>query len=247
LPSFSLKRHFPPTSTTPHIHLILTMGNSPRKANKARKPPVIGDHLREGALEKDYEDFESHEIEKNLLKSRDDITKIYLFKETIGKGYFGIVKKALLLRELDHPVAIKIVEMQRKRDVFICAREGGLLRKVDHPYIINLSEVYQDATNTYYVTPICEGGSIYDKLQKEKKFDEKTSAAIMIKAIKAVKYLHKIGILHRDVKTENFLYTNSEEGESEIKLIDFGLARSFPFKTAQHSVGTPHTMAPEVL
>jgi serine/threonine protein kinase len=48
----------------------------------------------------------------------------------------------------------------------------------------------------------------------------------MKKIISAVKYLHDQNITHRDLKPENFLFSN-KSNEGEIKLIDFGLSRSF--------------------
>lgn len=62
----------------------------------------------------------------------------------------------------------------------------------------------------------------------------------------AVKHLHIHGIVHRDLKPENFLLA-SEETESEIKLIDFGLSKRFTSQHMHTVVGTPFYVAPEVL
>lgn len=51
----------------------------------------------------------------------------------------------------------------------------------------------------------------------------------------------------RDLKLENFLFSEAETG-SQLKMIDFGLSKHFEFGEVQHeSVGTPYTVAPEVI
>lgn len=66
--------------------------------------------------------------------------------------------------------------------------------------------------------------------------------------LSAVKHLHIHGIVHRDLKPENFLLATDEE-DSEIKLIDFGLSKRFTSEEHHmHTVvGTPFYVAPEVL
>jgi calcium-dependent protein kinase len=70
----------------------------------------------------------------------------------------------------------------------------------------------------------------------------------MRQMLSAVKHLHIHGIVHRDLKPENFLLATNES-ESEIKLIDFGLSKRFVSKQDHmHTVvGTPFYVAPEVL
>ena len=68
----------------------------------------------------------------------------------------------------------------------------------------------------------------------------------MRQMLSAVKHLHIHGIVHRDLKPENFLLA-SNESDSEIKLIDFGLSKRFTNKHMHTVVGTPFYVAPEVL
>jgi len=65
----------------------------------------------------------------------------------------------------------------------------------------------------------------------------------------AVRYIHNKGIIHRDLKLENFLFSSVEgEGSKELKMMDFGLSKHFTMGEVHHeAVGTPYTVAPEVI
>ena len=57
--------------------------------------------------------------------------------------------------------------------------------------------------------------------------------------LSSIRYLHSKGIIHRDLKLENFLFSDTNPGHSELKLIDFGLSKHFEVGDIQHeSVGT---------
>ncbi len=90
---------------------------------------------------------------------------------------------------------------------------------------------------------------LFDKLdeQPDYHYSEEESVKIVKQILSAVVYLHSQGIVHRDLKLENFLFW-SKDPDSPLKMIDFGLSKHFKYsEVLQEKVGTPYTVAPEVI
>ena len=69
----------------------------------------------------------------------------------------------------------------------------------------------------------------------------------MLDMLRAVHYLHSIGIVHRDLKLENFMF-EEEKSTSGLVLIDFGLSRRFEAgEKMTQRVGSCYYTAPEIL
>ena len=78
-------------------------------------------------------------------------------------------------------------------------------------------------------------------------FREDRAALLMRDMISAVHYLHSKGIVHRDLKLENFLF-EAKQSNSPLVLIDFGLSKYFePDERMNQRVGSCYYTAPEVL
>jgi calcium-dependent protein kinase len=70
------------------------------------------------------------------------------------------------------------------------------------------------------------GGDLFDRLdeQEDYHYTEAQCAKLVKQMVSAVRYLHSKGIVHRDLKLENFLFS-STSADSELKMIDFGLSK----------------------
>ena len=112
-----------------------------------------------------------------------------------------------------------------------------ILKKVNHPNIVKLYDVKVQYDYIYLVMEYCNGGSLYDalnkyKLKNKRPFTEEIVQFFMRQILSGVEYLHKHGIIHRDLKLENILLKyNSEKVDnnndfylSQIKIIDFDIS-----------------------
>jgi calcium-dependent protein kinase len=101
------------------------------------------------------------------------------------------------------------------------------------------------------VQQLCVGGDLFDRLDYDDQPDhytEQECARLVTQMLSAVRYIHQKGIIHRDLKIENFIFSTTS-AESELKMIDFGLSKHFDHGEVHHgeAVGTPYTVAPEVI
>jgi len=120
--------------------------------------------------------------------------------------------------------------------------------KLKHPSILKMYHYFEDPKRYLLVQDICSGGELYDLVRKEKKFEVKEAAFILKQLLSAVVYMHSENIVHRDLKPENILLEDASSPILEIKLIDFGTAKSYsPGEKLTERVGTIAYMAPEVL
>lgn len=176
-----------------------------------------------------------------------------LDKKPIGQGAFGIVYKGY---EKDTGLvrAVKQVlnDVLKNFDSFM--NEVNALKTLDHPNIIKLYEVYEDKNWVYLVQEFCEGGELFEYITERESLEEKDAARIFHQITSSILYCHKNCICHRDLKPDNFM-VSTKGANSPIKLIDFGLSRTFYKHHDQGTVemlrmdtraGTALYMAPEV-
>mmetsp|Transcript_12938 Transcript_12938/g.18885 ORF Transcript_12938/g.18885 Transcript_12938/m.18885 type:complete len:496 (+) Transcript_12938:3-1490(+) len=184
----------------------------------------------------------------NLYVNREPIKDFYEFRKVLGHGSTGVVKEAVPKSGGTQSFAIKSLTKERiKNDIEAIERELTVLTAVDHPNIIKLYEVYEDDKFLHIVMESCSGKELYDKIVKKGRFNEKQAASIMYKLFHAINHMHSKGFAHRDLKPENVLFESTRE-DSELKLVDFGLAKSLkPGVPMSTMVGTPFYIAPEII
>jgi len=180
----------------------------------------------------------------------DDIRKYYKFKDILGGGHFGTVR--LSYKRGERPkqyFAIKSITKKNltNEDLFNLEKEVDILSCLNHPNIIKFYESYQDKHYYHIVMELSKGKEVFQKIIEEGKLTELKVSQVLYKVLTAINYCHNVGVSHRDIKPENILFESNEE-DSEIKLIDFGLSRKYVKKEKMHTIlGTPYYVAPEVL
>lgn len=180
------------------------------------------------------------------------LTDSYKLEKVIGKGSFGVVRKAHLKDCSGISRAIKEVQKMDVRSSIVIRREASILARLDHPSLCRIFETFEDERNIYLVMEFIEGRELFDEVLENHKndhFDEPRYAAIMGQVFGALHYLHGHEVLHRDLKPENIMVQPSKEASRpHIKIIDFGLAVLTQPAKGHHSKqmeGTAAYLAPE--
>lgn len=170
----------------------------------------------------------------------------------LGTGSYGSVYLATH-KITGEERAVKVMNVDKVTSYYLrkLHTEIAILRSVDHPNIIKLQEVFFGRRSVYLVTDLCRGGELFELLNNGKSqgfvFREDRASCLMRDMISAVNYLHSLGIVHRDLKLENFLF-EAKTVTSPLVLIDFGLSRFFDKdEKLNHRVGSCYYTAPEVL
>jgi calcium-dependent protein kinase len=182
---------------------------------------------------------------KRLPKKLEDDYEVQ--SKVLGTGYNGSVfmatsksthlKYAVKGFHLHGVGAEKMEQLEAECEIFL---------SMDHPHVARLVDVYESETQLQLVMECMEGGELFERLTKRKRFSEKDASLAIYQMLLAVNYIHGKGIVHRDLKLENFLYERQDT--DHLKLIDFGFSHIWkPNTLMQLSCGTLAYVAPEVL
>ena len=183
----------------------------------------------------------------NFLKIED----LYEFKEKIGEGHFGTVKRCIE-KKSGEEYAVKIMNKNKikPQDLDLVIKERNYLCLIKHPNIVSLIQDFEDENCLYFVMEYFKGGDLGKYLSKVKDNKEKNLERIAGKIIKiiaqGVQYLNQFGIVHRDLKPENIVFGKENEIKS-IKIIDLGVCITLPYgKMSSEAIGTLAYIAPEM-
>lgn len=180
--------------------------------------------------------------------NQENLKNSFQIETQIGKGLFGKVSIGYRLSDRNTKYAIKSIDKKLLEDEKLIKyqREIDIIKILDHPNIIKYYEIYNDEKSLHIVMELLNGGELYKRLLMKKKFSEYETAEIIYKIVYAISHCHELGIVHRDIKPENILF-DSNSDSSELKIIDFGLSRTYEDSLMSSIVGTPFYVAPEVL
>ncbi|ORZ01815.1 Pkinase-domain-containing protein [Lobosporangium transversale] len=175
-------------------------------------------------------------------------SQLFTRQELVGRGAYGAVYKGIE-NATQQVVAIKVLNLDTEEDdVSDIQREIATLSQLkncDSQNITRYHGSFLNGTKLWIVMDYAAGGSIRSLLQALNKIDEKCIAVIAREVLQALSYLHKHGIIHRDIKAANILLTD----EGRVQLCDFGVAGQVTMNSLKRNsfVGTPYWMAPEVI
>eukprot|EP00927_Polykrikos_kofoidii_P017270 TRINITY_DN17840_c6_g1_i1.p1 TRINITY_DN17840_c6_g1~~TRINITY_DN17840_c6_g1_i1.p1 ORF type:complete len:659 (+),score=113.34 TRINITY_DN17840_c6_g1_i1:274-1977(+) len=134
------------------------------------------------------------------------------------------------------------------RETQDAVKEGKLLAAFKHPYVVRYRENFIESGWFCILMDYCEGGDLGRQIELAKKkrqpFAEDQVLRWMTQALLALKYIHDKHVLHRDLKSNNFFLSKS----NNLKMGDFGIAKvlSCTAACARTQIGTPYYLSPEV-
>ncbi|KAF8564842.1 hypothetical protein P879_09260, partial [Paragonimus westermani] len=166
---------------------------------------------------------------------------------TIGVGGFGRVQLVCLKNNRNQSFALKklkkkyVVETRQQEHIL---NEKIILLAADNDFIVKLYKTFTDNVYLYFLLEACLGGELWTILRNRTSFDDSTTRFYTASVVEAITYLHRKGIIYRDLKPENLLLDNN----GYCKMTDFGFAKiiGFGLKTWTFC-GTPEYVAPEVI
>ncbi|MCX8061937.1 MAG: protein kinase [Anaerolineales bacterium] len=171
----------------------------------------------------------------------------YQLLERLGTGGMAVVYRAHDLR-LDRYVAIKILRENYSPDPAFQERfrqEARAAANLSHPNIVTVHDFGYDNGRLYIVMEYVPGTDLKSYLKRKGHFSVRETLSLMIQACAGVGYAHRAGIVHCDIKSQNFIITP----DRRLKVTDFGIARALasihPEEKSDVVWGSPQYFSPE--
>jgi len=171
----------------------------------------------------------------------------YKLIKQIGEGSYGKVQ--LAVASDGKQVVIKVIDTRRMnvKERKSSMNEVKVLSSLKHPYIVRYYDSFLSGGKLNIVMAFAENGDLYSRIKKARKGSPIPTYQVLewfTQATLALKYLHDLRILHRDLKTQNMFLTSEER----LKIGDFGISRVLASTSAfaRTMIGTPYYMSPEV-
>lgn len=155
------------------------------------------------------------------------LIKGYVLKEMVGSGGFSTVYKAETIDPVplyNSIIAVKVLHPRRleKYQIKQFIKEGKIAKSLEHPNVVKVFDVVQQDGNFFILMEFLD----YDlmRLIRNRRgiFNERNIIDIILKAAKGLDYIHKNGIIHKDINPTNILVSHNLE---KVKITDFGLAK----------------------
>eukprot|EP01013_Petalomonas_cantuscygni_P011126 TRINITY_DN24441_c0_g1_i1.p1 TRINITY_DN24441_c0_g1~~TRINITY_DN24441_c0_g1_i1.p1 ORF type:complete len:472 (-),score=84.70 TRINITY_DN24441_c0_g1_i1:387-1802(-) len=167
----------------------------------------------------------------------------------IGEGAYGTVY-VCTVKTTGRPVAVKVVDVQEKTVREMVAREVSVmkwLQREPHANLVRFYNVWRNPpgpafTEVWIAMEYVRCGTLFQALKAHGPLPEPVIAFVAQRCLSALAYMHRLGFVHRDIKSDNVLVATG----GVVKLADYGNC-ALVEDGRSTMVGTPYWMAPEVI
>jgi serine/threonine-protein kinase len=180
----------------------------------------------------------------------------YRIDERISEGGMGTVYRATHVL-MDKRVAIKVLHPSLAADDKIVARfsrEARAASRISHPHALNVTDFGESASGVVFlVMEYLDGRTLKEVIQSDGPMPLARVVEIIKQVAGALDAAHGEGVVHRDLKSDNIMLMEAQNGSDWAKVLDFGIAKikepvgvTDPALTAPNLIiGTPQYMSPE--
>ena len=175
---------------------------------------------------------------------------VYNLKREIGHGSFGRVylgedqktKELYAIKRVDKR---QLQQSQYLEKAFW--KEVEIMKKIQSPYSVKLYNVLPSLHYYNMVEELCDGDLYTELMKRPNGFSTEEVRRIMIQLNDAFAQMQKHKIVHRDLKVQNVFIKYTKRPEFDVKLGDYGFSKELSDDITATKLGTPITMAPEIL
>jgi serine/threonine-protein kinase len=174
----------------------------------------------------------------------------YRLESQLGEGGMGVVYRARHVL-IDRVVALKLIRPDLRGETHLRAwmvREARAANRVDHAHIVDIHDVGEtEEGELYLVMEYLIGDSLSSQISKGP-MPIARAVDILEQMTAALARAHDLGVVHRDLKSDNIMVTGRGGRKDFVKILDFGLAALTrdPRLAPKGAVfGTPEYMSPE--
>ena len=170
----------------------------------------------------------------------------YRIENEFGRGPVGVVCRAVDGRD-GRRVALKVMRPELADNALYAerfARETRVAREVEHPNLVPIVDAGEAGRHRFLVMAYVDGPTLEARI-RDRALELDEAMRVIAELASGLDALHRLGLVHRDVKPSNILLA-----DSRAMLTDFGLAKGPAYTVLTRPgqlVGTPHYLAPELI
>jgi serine/threonine protein kinase len=173
--------------------------------------------------------------------------------EILNSGGMGIVYRATQLT-VKRDVAVKVLKPTLSSEVDLVKRfsqEIEVVARLSHPNIVSLIDAGKDAGGLTYLAMEYVRGETFRTALRDGKLTLPDMLEVFGQTCDALAEAHQLGIVHRDLKFDNVMLSDHDDGRIHVKVLDFGVAKllssNLELTRSGQVPGTPGIIAPELI